>query len=122
MVNLTDNFNVLILLILWGTGLLSTVINNIPLATVMVPILFTITEHYSGNPHVDILWWALILGCAFGGNGTMIGASANVVGTGIARKEGINVTFLSYLKYAFPLMLGTMLISTAYLLIWANYF
>lgn len=122
LVGLTDNFNILLLLILWGTAILSSVINNIPLATVMVPILFTITEHYKLNPHVDLLWWALILGCAFGGNATMIGASANVVGTGIARKEGINITFLNYLRYSLPLTLGTMLISTAYLLIWANYF
>ena len=122
MVNVTADFNLLILLILWGTAILSSVINNIPLATVMVPILFTITDHYSGVPNVDILWWALILGCAFGGNATMIGASANVVGVGVARKEGINITFLNYLKYSLPLTLGTLLISTAYLLIWANYF
>lgn len=122
MISITENFNLLILLILWGTGILSTVVNNIPLATVMVPVLFTITAHYSSNPHVDVLWWALILGCAFGGNGTMIGASANVVGVGVARKEGINITFLNYLKYSLPLTLGTMTIASAYLLIWANYF
>lgn len=122
MVNLTDNFNLLLMLILWGTAILSTVVNNIPLATVMLPILFTMTEHYASNPHVNLLWWALILGCAFGGNGTMIGASANVVGAGIARKEGVPITFLKYLKYALPLTLGSLILCSAYLLIWANYF
>lgn len=122
LVNITDNLTLLVLLILWVTGILSTVVNNIPLATVMLPIIYTLTEHFQGDPHADILWWALILGCAFGGNGTMIGASANVVGVGIGRREGINFTFLNYLKYSLPLTLGTMLICTAYLMIWAIYF
>lgn len=121
-VSITDNFTILVLLLLWSTAILSSVINNIPFATVMVPVVFTLTDHFSTNPNVDILWWALILGCAFGGNATMIGASANVVGTGIARREGINITFLNYLKYALPLTIITMGLSTAYLMIWANYF
>ncbi len=122
LVTSTSNFNLLILLILWGSGLLSTLINNIPFVTVMIPILFTVVGHFSGHPHADILWWALILGAALGGNGTMIGASANVIGVDLARKDGVKITFLSYLKYSLPITLITLVISSAYLLIWATYF
>lgn len=121
-VGATDNFNLLILLILWGSGLLSTMVNNIPFVTVMIPILFTVTSHYTGNPHADILWWALIMGSALGGNGTMIGASANVIGVDLARKQGVNITFLSYLRYSLPITFLVLCVSSVYLLIWANYF
>jgi len=121
-VNSTDNFNVLILLILWGSGLLSTLVNNIPFVAVMIPILFTVTEHYTGDPHADVLWWALIMGSALGGNGTMIGASANVIGVDLARKGGVKITFLSYLRYSLPITLMVLSVCSIYLLIWVNYF
>ncbi len=121
-VGMTDNFNLLILIILWASGFLSTLVNNVPFVTVMIPILMTVTGHYSGNPHADILWWALILGSALGGNGTVIGASANVIGVDLAQKNGLKISFLSYLKYSLPLTIVTLVISSAYLLIWANYF
>src|SRR5690606_4189340 len=107
-VGLTENFNLLILLILWSAGVLSTLVNNVPFVTVMIPILFNVTAHYAGVPHVNILWWALILGAALGGNGTMIGASANVIGVDLARKNGMDISFLGYLKYSLPLTVVTL--------------
>ncbi len=120
--NLTNNFNILLLIILWSAGIFSMIIDNIPFVTVMIPILMTVETHYADNPHAILLWWALILGAALGGNGTMIGASANVIGVDIAKKHGIKITFLSYLKYSFPLTLIALGISSIYLLIWSNYF
>jgi len=121
-VQLTSNFNVLLLLILWSAGLFSMVIDNIPFVTVMIPILANVKVHFSADPHVELLWWALILGAALGGNGTMIGASANVIGVDIARKNGVDITFWGYFKYSFPLTLVALAICSAYLLIRANYF
>ncbi|QQR84095.1 hypothetical protein IPJ72_02790 [Candidatus Peregrinibacteria bacterium] len=121
-VQLTDNFNVLLLLILWSVGMFSMIINNIPFVTVMIPILMTVSDHYVGHPHAGLLWWALIMGAALGGNGTMIGASANVIGVDLARKEGVNITFFSYLKYSFPLTILSLVICSIYLLIWSLYF
>lgn len=122
MVAMTSNFNVLLLIILWSAGICSMIIDNIPFVTVMIPILMTIETHYTDNPHVMLLWWALILGAALGGNGTMIGASANVIGVDLARKHDVKITFLSYLKYSLPLTLIALAISSAYLLTWSNYF
>ena len=122
MVGLTSNFNVLLMIILWSAGICSMIIDNIPFVTVMIPILMTIETHYTGNPHAMLLWWALILGAALGGNGTMIGASANVIGVDLAKKHNVNITFLSYLKYSLPLTFVALLISSIYLLTWVNYF
>ena len=120
--HLTNNFNVLILIILWSAGICSMIIDNIPFVTVMIPILMTIQSHYADNPHAMLLWWALILGAALGGNGTMIGASANVIGVDLAKKNDVEITFLSYLKYSLPLTLIALTISSVYLLIWTTYF
>lgn len=120
--SLTTNFAALLMIILWSAGFFSMVVDNIPFVTVMIPIIFNIQEHTAVNPHISLLWWALILGAALGGNGTIIGASANVIGTDLARKNGVKITFLSYFKYSFPLTLMALVISSAYLLIWYFYF
>ena len=72
-----------------------------------------------GNSGVDVkpLWWALSLGACLGGNGTLVGASANVVLSGISKREGHEITFGNYIKIGFPLMLMSIVISTVYLLI-----
>ena len=122
LIGLTDNFALLLLIILWSAGLFSMVVDNIPFVTVMIPIIFTIQEGFIASPHVSLLWWALILGAALGGNGTIIGASANVIGVDLARKNGVKITFLSYMKYSLPLTLMALVISSGYLLIWYYYF
>lgn len=118
----TDNFALLLMIVLWSAGLFSMVVDNIPFVTVMIPILMTIEKTFTGEPHISLLWWALILGAALGGNGTIIGASANVIGVDLAKKQGVKITFLGYLKYSFPLTLVALTISSAYLLIWYFYF
>jgi hypothetical protein len=71
-----------------------------------------------GIADLNFLWWCLSLGACLGGNGTLIGASANVVVIGMAEKRGVRVTFIEFMKNAFPLMLLSVVISTAYLLLW----
>ena len=63
------------------------------------------------------LWWALSLGACLGGNGTLIGASANLVVAGLVGRAGVHFRFVEYLKIAFPLMLLSIVISHAYMLL-----
>lgn len=108
------NVVLMMIVILWASAILSSILDNIPFVATMIPIIMVMET--SG---IDVypLWWALSLGACLGGNGTLVGASANVVLSGIANKEGYNITFMSFTKVAFPLMLVTVALSTIYLLI-----
>ncbi|MFA4986310.1 MAG: SLC13 family permease, partial [Candidatus Brocadiia bacterium] len=92
-------------LILWASAFLSAVIDNIPFVATMIPIVkqmgaeITHTTGMDSKTTMDAMWWALSLGACLGGNGTAIGASANVVTIGIAEKEGYHISFMKYLKY-----------------------
>ncbi|MDA1060727.1 MAG: ArsB/NhaD family transporter [bacterium] len=101
------------LIILWVSGLTSMVLDNIPFVTIMIPVIVGIQSQIPGD--TTILWWALSLGACLGGNGTLIGASANVVSADLARKQGINISFLNYMKFSFPLTIGVLLICSLYL-------
>ncbi|MOA30772.1 hypothetical protein D3C78_1518830 [compost metagenome] len=70
-----------------------------------------------GITHLEPLWWSLALGACLGGNGSLIGASANLIAAGMSSKEGEPVTFIKFLKYGFPFMLLTVIISNIYILI-----
>ena len=72
---------------------------------------------FADDPKSYLLWWALALGACFGGNGSMIGASANVVSIGIAQARGIKISFLEFAKEALPITFITILISTGYLVV-----
>ena len=108
------NVVLMMIVILWASAILSSILDNIPFVATMIPIIMVMEA--SG---IDVypLWWALSLGACLGGNGTLVGASANVVLSGIANKEGYNITFMSFTKVTFPLMLVTVALSTIYLLI-----
>lgn len=108
------NVVLMMIVILWASAILSSILDNIPFVATMIPIIMVMEA--SG---IDVypLWWALSLGACLGGNGTLVGASANVVLSGIANKEGYNITFMSFTKVAFPVMLVTVALSTIYLLI-----
>lgn len=113
-VNSTDNILYLALMILWVSGLVSMVLDNIPFVTVMIPVLLGIQSQMAGLD-TSILWWALSLGACLGGNGTLIGASANVVSANLSRKKGVPITFMEYTKFAFPLTIGMLVICSVYL-------
>jgi len=108
------------ILILWVSAIASAFVDNIPFVATMIPLIKDMGElGMSGN--LNFLWWALSLGACLGGNGTIIGASANVVVVGMAEKRGAPITFINYMKVAFPAMLLSIAISMFYLLFWYYY-
>lgn len=102
------------LIILWVSAIASSTLDNIPFVATMIPLIQAL-----GTSGMDIwpLWWALSLGACLGGNGTLIGASANVVLSGISTKNGYPITYMDFLKIGFPMMLLSVILSTVYLLI-----
>lgn len=102
------------LLLLWISAVASSILDNIPFVATLIPVILTIEAN---GVDATCLWWALSLGACLGGNGTLIGASANVVLSGISKKEGYPITFLGYLKLGFPMMLLSVAIAMIYLLI-----
>lgn len=109
-----DNEALAIVLVLWASALISAFLDNIPFVATLIPMIQTMQQ---GGMDVLPLWWALSLGACLGGNGSLIGASANVVLAGVSAKNGYPITFMSYLKKGFPLMLLSVAICTVYLLI-----
>ena len=108
------NVKLLMILILWGSAIFSSVLDNIPFVATMIPLILSMQ---ADGMNVTSLWWALSLGACLGGNGTLIGASANVVLSGISAKHGHPITFGHYLKVGFPTMVLSVAISTVYLLV-----
>jgi len=106
------------LLILWISAIASSFLDNIPFVSVMIPLITSFSEQ-SANIGVDItpLWWALALGACLGGNGTLIGASANVIVGGMLEKKGYKLSFVNYMKIGFPLMILSVFIAMLYLII-----
>lgn len=105
------------LLILWIAAIASSFVDNIPFVATMIPLIQDMGR--LGNlENINFLWWSLSLGACLGGNGTIIGASANVVVVGMAEKRGANISFIGFFKVAFPLMLMSIVISTVYLWAW----
>jgi Na+/H+ antiporter NhaD/arsenite permease-like protein len=107
------------LAILWSSALLSAIIDNIPFVATMIPVIKSMAPIFGGPEGLLPLWWSLSLGACLGGNGTLIGASANLTVAGIAERAGIPFRFLTFLKYAFPMMLMSIAISTGY--VWLRY-
>jgi Na+/H+ antiporter NhaD/arsenite permease-like protein len=105
-----------VLVILWVSALASAIIDNIPFTATMLPIVAYLTQAVPGAQG-GILWWALALGACLGGNGTMIGASANVVTVGIAESCGYRISFMKYFKIAFIPMIITIVLSSIWLLL-----
>ncbi|MDK2860981.1 MAG: hypothetical protein PWP33_184 [Thermodesulfobacterium sp.] len=110
------NLTVAICLILWVSAIMSAFVDNIPFTATMLPIVAYLTKVIPGAES-NVLWWALALGACLGGNGTMIGASANVVTIGIAESAGYKISFFGFMKYAFVYMLITIIISNIWLLL-----
>lgn len=100
------------ILILWVSAIASAFIDNIPFVATMIPMIKEMGA--MGINNLDPLWWSLSLGACLGGNGTLIGASANVIVAGLAAKEGHPISFGKFLLISFPLMLLSILICTVY--------
>lgn len=106
------------LIVLWVSGVLSAFINNIPYAAVTIPLVATLLGRMNPGADGQILWWALALGTCLGGNGTLIGASANVAVTGLAEKEGKRISFNEFIAYGARVTAITLVLSSAYLALW----
>ena len=106
----------LALAILWASAILSAIIDNIPFVATMIPLIKSMAPALGGDQAIMPLWWALSLGACFGGNGTLIGASANLTVAGIGERAGVPFRFLEFMKLAFPLMLMSIAVSHVYLL------
>jgi Na+/H+ antiporter NhaD/arsenite permease-like protein len=117
-------------LVLWGSAFLSAVVDNIPYVAAMNPLIVDLARSLHPDvtdyttlvhmPDILPLWWALALGACLGGNGTLIGATANVVVVDIARRAGYPISFGHFLVLGFPIMLGSVLLSHLYL--WVRFF
>jgi Na+/H+ antiporter NhaD/arsenite permease-like protein len=108
------DFKLTTLSILWASAVLSAFIDNIPFVATMIPLIKAMAPTFGGDNALLPLWWALSLGACLGGNGTLIGASANLVVAGLAERAGTAFRFMEYLKVAFPLMLISIVLSHAY--------
>ncbi len=111
------------MLILWLSGIASAFVDNIPFVATMIPLIHNMGEIMGvADPSMlNFYWWSLSLGACLGGNGTIIGASANVVVIGMAEKRGYHITFVKFFVVAFPLMIMSLILSTAYMLLWYIY-
>ena len=105
------------ILILWMSAIASAFIDNIPFVATLIPLIQDMGE--MGLTNLDPMWWSLALGACLGGNGTLIGASANVVVASMSAQRGRPISFLGFMKIAFPVMIFTIIISNIY--VWIRY-
>jgi len=115
------------ILLLWASAIVSSIVDNIPLVIAMIPLIESTIPGFAAhlgladNPQLvrstitEPLFWSLALGACLGGNGSLIGASANVVISQIARKNKYHLTFWTFTKYGFPLMILSLIMSTFYI-------
>ncbi|HEY6027634.1 MAG TPA: ArsB/NhaD family transporter [Pseudolabrys sp.] len=106
--------------ILWASAFLSAIVDNIPFVATMIPLIKTMAPAFGGPDHIQPLWWCLSLGACLGGNGTLIGASANLTVAGIGERNEVPFKFLTYTLYAFPMMVVSVAICHVY--VWWRYF
>jgi Na+/H+ antiporter NhaD/arsenite permease-like protein len=101
------------MVILWLSAIASAFVDNIPFVATMIPLIKEMGT--MGVANLEPLWWSLALGACLGGNGTLIGASANVIVVGLAAQNGHPISFMKYFKVAFPLMVLSIVISSGYI-------
>jgi len=112
-----NRLSVALVLILWVSAILAAFIDNIPYVATLIPII----KHLAFNPLLNLpvrpLVWTLSIATCLGGNGTIVGASANVVVCGMLDKNGWKVTFKEFLKVGFPTMLISIATSNIYIMV-----
>jgi Na+/H+ antiporter NhaD/arsenite permease-like protein len=116
-----DNMLFTAIIVLCGSAFFSAILDNIPFVIAMTPLVQKLIVHSGGEATgVHPLFWALALGACLGGNGTLIGASANVVASKIGARNGYPITFMTFLKYGIPFTIQSVVIAVVYL--WLRYF
>jgi Na+/H+ antiporter NhaD/arsenite permease-like protein len=106
--------------ILWASAFLSAIVDNIPFVATMIPLIKNMAPAFGGAENIAPLWWCLSLGACLGGNGTLIGASANLTVAGISERNGVPFRFITYTLYGAPMMVVSVAICNVY--IWWRYF
>jgi Na+/H+ antiporter NhaD/arsenite permease-like protein len=125
------NLFLVCIVVLWGSAIFSSMLDNIPFVITMVPLVRQFVIYFSHASGIadpiaiqlqvaQPLWWSLALGACLGGNGTLIGASANIVMARISEKNNYPISFMRFFKYGFGFMIQSMVICTLY--IWMRYF
>jgi Na+/H+ antiporter NhaD/arsenite permease-like protein len=125
------NYVLAVLGLLWFAGIASAIVDNIPAVATLIPLTFAMARllfpdlahldavAFAAQPQVEPLWWALALGACLGGNGTLVGASANVVGVSIAERQGSHIGFWGFTRVGLPVALGSLVVATVY--VWLRY-
>lgn len=117
------------MVVMWFSAFASAIVDNIPYVATMNPLIIDMAKQlwpdFSGLQllhHVDLmpLWWSLALGACLGGNGSAIGASANVIVVGMSEKTGKRISFMKFMAYGMPVMVMTVAVSTVY--VWVRYY
>jgi Na+/H+ antiporter NhaD/arsenite permease-like protein len=106
--------------ILWASAFLSAIVDNIPFVATMIPLIKSMAPAFGGPDKIEPLWWCLSLGACLGGNGTLIGASANLTVAGISERNGVPFRFVTYALYGMPMMVVSIAIAHVY--VWWRYF
>jgi Na+/H+ antiporter NhaD/arsenite permease-like protein len=106
--------------ILWASAFLSAIVDNIPFVATMIPLIKNMAPAFGGTEKIEPLWWCLSLGACLGGNGTLIGASANLMVAGLAERNGVPFRFVTYALYGLPMMVVSVAICHVY--VWWRYF
>ncbi len=101
--------------IIWVSAIASAIVDNIPFVATMIPMIESMAPTFGGAENLMPLWWSLALGACLGGNGSLIGASANLIVAGFAERAGHRIKFLPFMAMAFPLMLMSIVIANGYL-------
>ena len=113
--NLTGgNMTLTAIAIIWVSAFFSAVVDNIPFVATMIPMIESMSTTFGGSEQIMPLWWSLALGACLGGNGSLVGASANLIVAGFAERAGHRVRFLPFMALAFPLMVVSVLVASLY--------
>jgi len=100
--------------IIWVSAVASAIVDNIPFVATMIPMIKSMAPTFGGAENLTPLWWSLALGACLGGNGSLVGASANLIVAGYAERAGHRIEFLKFMVLAFPLMLVSVVIASIY--------
>ncbi|MDQ4129195.1 MAG: SLC13 family permease, partial [Actinomycetota bacterium] len=104
--------------VIWGSGIASGIVDNIPFTATMIPVIQDLAEAQGlTDAQVRPLWWSLALGADFGGNLTLIGASANVVVAGMSERAGQRISFVKFMLYGIPVTLASLAVATVYVVL-----
>ncbi|HEX3429294.1 MAG TPA: ArsB/NhaD family transporter [Rhizomicrobium sp.] len=103
-------------IVLWFSALLSSIVDNVPYVAAMIPVVKGIAPALGGGKAAAPVWWALAIGAGLGGNGTLIGASANIAVASLAERGGLRFRFIEFAVRAFPFMLASIAVAQVYIL------